>query len=150
MARGARALSPVENQPTAHRALPLHAAHLAQLFARPTRDALHSVRLAEAPLRLHRARLAATASHRQSRFVLVPWRGPRALRHVENQPTAHRALSLHDADLARLSARPTRDALHPARVAEAPLRLHRNRSASAASRCRSRLFLVPWRAARAR
>ena len=47
-------------------------------------------------------------------------RGPRALRHVLNQPTAHRALSLHAADLARLSARPTHGVLHRVPLDEAP------------------------------
>ena len=77
--------------PTEH--LSLRAACLARLSARPTRDALHPTPLAEALLHRNRARSAAAASDRRCRLVSSPVaRGPRALRHVENQPTAHRAL----------------------------------------------------------
>ena len=122
-----------------------------QLLCWPTRDALHPTPLAEAPSRRHRARSAAAASDRRCRLVLVPWRAVReriVTWGTSRSPTEH--FSLRDAFLAQLSARPTRDALHPTPLAEAPLRKHRARSATAASNCRCRLVLVPWRAARAR
>ena len=135
--------------PTEH--FSLRAACLARLSARPTRDALHPMPLAEAPLRRHRALFAAAASNRRCRLVLVPWRAARA-RFVRwrtsRPPTEH--FSLRAACLARLSARPTRDALHPMPLVETPLRRHRALSAAAALDRRCRLVLVPWRAARAR
>ena len=91
VARGPRALRHVENQPTAHRAL--HCALRAwrgclrgQLATRST------------PRRWPRLLSTDTAPGRRLRLrtslpsVSSPVaRGPRALRHVENQPTAHRA-----------------------------------------------------------
>ena len=53
-------------------------------------------------------------------------------------------------DLTWLSARPTRGALHPTPLAEAPLRRHRARSAAAASKHLGHSFRVLCRAARAR
>ena len=106
--------------------------------------------LADALLHRHRARSAAAASNRRNRLFLVPWRAARA-RFVTwrtSRPPTENALRARD--LARLSARPTRDALHPTPLAEALLHRHCARSAAAASNRRSRLFLVPWRAARAR
>ena len=76
-------------------------------------------------------------------------RDPRALRPVENRPIAHgstRAL----ADLAWLSLRPTRGALHPTPLAEALLHRHRARSAAAASERRDQRIRLAWRATRAR
>ena len=97
-------------------------------------------------LHRHRARSAAAASERRGHaFDSVP-RGPRALRPVENQPTAHGARCAL-ADLAWLSSRPTRDALHPTPLAEALFHRHRARSAAAASNCRDHRVRVPWRAA---
>ena len=135
--------------PTEH--LSLRAACLARLSAWPTRGALHPTPLAEAPLHRHRAVLAAAASNRRCRLVLVPWRAARArfvTWRTSRPPTEH--LSLRAACLARLSAWPTRGALHPTPLAEAPLHRHRAVSAAAASNRRCRLVLVPWRAARAR
>ena len=63
-----------------------------------------------------------------------------------NRPRSTRAL----ADLAWLSSRPTRDALHPTPLAEALLHRHRARSAAAASKRRGHRVRLPWRAARAR
>ena len=104
--------------PTTHA---LNAACLARLSARPTRNALHPTPLTEAPLRRHRDLSAAVASNRRCRLVLVPWRAARARSatwRTSRPPTEH--LSLRAACLARLSARPTRDALHPTPLAEAP------------------------------
>jgi len=42
-------------------------------------------------IRRHRARLAAAAPKRRTGSCRILWRGPHALRPVENQPTAHRA-----------------------------------------------------------
>ena len=50
----------------------------------------------------------------------------------------------------RLSARPTRDVLHPTPLAEALLHRHRARTAAAASNRRKQSFLTPWRPAHAR
>ena len=63
-----------------------------------------------------------------------------------DRPRSTRAL----ADLAWLSSRPTRGALHPTPLAEALLHRHRARSAAAASKRRDHSFRIPWRAARAR
>ena len=149
MARGARARRPVENQPTAHNARTARCVLGAVVCAANSRRAPpHAV--GRGSLRRHRARSAAAASNRRSRLFLVPWRAARArfvTWRTSRPPTEH---ALRAACLARLSARPTRDALHPTPLAEAPLRRHRARSAAAASNRRSRLFLVPWRAARAR
>ena len=150
VARGAGRLRHVENQPTAHGATcSLRAACLARLSARPTRGALQPTPLAEAPLHRHRAVLAAAASNFRCRLVLVPWRAARegfVTWRTRRPPTEH--LCLRAACLARLSARPTRGALHPTPLAEAPLHRHRAVLAAAASNRRCRLVLVPWRAAR--
>ena len=132
--------------PTEHA---LRAADLARLSSWPTRDALYPTPLAEAPLNRHCAMSAAAASKRRNRLFLVPWHAARArfvTSRTSRPPTEH---ALRAACLARLSARPTRDALHPTPLAEAFLNRHRARSAAAASKRRNRLFLVPWRAARA-
>ena len=65
---------------------------------------------------------------------------------------ADRPQSTHCAlrDLARLSARPTRVSFHPTPLAEALDHRHRTRLADEASNRCNRLFLVPWRASRAR
>ena len=126
--------------PTEHA---LRARDLARLSARPTRDALHPTPLAEALLHRHRVRSAAAASRRRNRSFLVPW-SVSCTRldpwRTSQPPTTH---ALHAACLARLSARPTRNAHHPTPLAEAPLRRHRASSAAAASNRRCRLFLVP-------
>ena len=84
-------------------------------------------------------------------FFLVTWRAARARSvtwRTSRPPTEH--LSLRAAFLARLSARPTRDALHPTPLAVAPLRRHRALLAVVASNRCGRLVFVLWRAARAR
>ena len=53
------------------------------------------------------------------------------------------------ADLAWLSSRPTRDALHPMPLAEALPHRHRPRSAATASKRLDHLVRISWRAARA-
>ena len=148
VARGPRALRPVENRPTAHgarRAL----ADLAWLSSRPTRDTLHPTPLAEALLHRHRARSAAAASKRraysfESRAAQPARASPRG--EPADRPRSTRAL----ADLAWLSSRPTRDALHPTPLAEALLHRHRARSAAVAFERRGHSVRVPCRAARAR
>ena len=126
--------------PTEHA---LHSACLARLSAQPTRDALHSTSLAEALLHRHRARPAAAASNRRNCPFNALWRAARA-RFVtwttSRPPTDH---ALRTACLARLSARPTRGALHPTPFAEALVNRHRTRSADAASNGCNRFFLVP-------
>ena len=186
------------DRPRSTRAL----ADLAWLSSRPTRDALHPTPLAEALLHRHRARSAAAASERLAKLSTPVPRGPRALRPVENRPTAHGARRAGGlgvvvfaanarrapphavgrgsssptprqvggcgfetswpprltpvaarparasprgepadrprstralADLAWLSSRLTRDALHPTPLAEALLHRHRARSAAASS-----------------
>ena len=114
-------------------------ADLAWLSSRPTRDALHPTPLAEALLHRHRARSAAAASRlsdhcfrpRAARPARASLRGEPA-----DRPRSTRAL----ADLAWLSSRPTRDALHPTPLAEALLHRHRARSAAAASKRRCPTF----------
>ena len=133
--------------PTTHA---LHAACLARLSARPIRDALHPAPLAESIIQRHRPGSAAAPSNRRNRLFLVPWRAARAPVapwRTSQPPTTY---TLRAACLARLSARPTRDALDP--TPWAGTFLHKNRAGSAvmASKCRSRLFLVPWRVSRAR
>ena len=62
------------------------------LGAQPTRGALHSTPLAEAPLRLHCARSPAPTSNRRSHYFLVPWRVARArfvTRRTSRPPTEH-------------------------------------------------------------
>ena len=148
VARDPRALRPVENQPTAHGA---------RARWRTWRGCLRSQRAARStPRRWPRLFFTDTAPGRRLRLRNVVTlrsttvaRGPRALRPVENQPTdqgSTRAL----ADLAWLSSQPTRGALHPTPLAEAPLHRHRARSAAAASKRRSLSVRAPWRAARAR
>ena len=75
-------------------------------------------------------------------------RGPRALRPVENPPTAHRANAL--ANLAWLYSQPTRSTLHPTPLAEAPLQHNLARSVAVASNIHGYSFRIPCRAARAR
>ena len=148
MARGPRALRPVENQPTAHGA---------RARWRTWRGCLRSQRAARSiPRRWPRLFFTDTAPGRRLRLRNVVTyasdsvaRGPRALRPVENSrpPTGStRAL----ADLAWLSLRPTRGALHPTPLAEALLHRHRARSAAAASKRRDYRIRIPWRATRAR
>ena len=149
MARGPRALRHVENQPTAHRACTARSGLGAVACAANSRRAPpHAV--GRGSWRRHRARSAAAASDRRGHHFLVPWRAARARvapwRTI--QPATTHTLSA--ACLARLSARQTRNALHPTPLTEAPLRRHRDLSAAVASNRRGRLLLIPWRAARAR
>ena len=148
VARGPRALRPVENRPTAHGA---------RARWRTWRGCLRGQRATRStPRRWPRLFFTDTAPGRRLRLRSVVTtrsapvaRGPRALRPVENQadrPRSTRAL----ADLAWLSSRPTRDALHPTPLAEALLHRHRARSAAAASKRRDHRVRLPWRAARAR
>ena len=127
-------------------------AELAWLSARPTRGALHSTPLAEASLHRHRARAAVAASKHcnQSFFLNAVAFKLRALRHVENQPTAHGARTARSAELAWLSSRPTCDALHPMPLADVLLYRHHARSAGTASKRRNQRVRIPWRAAHAR
>ena len=62
------------------------------------------------------------------------------------RPRSSRAL----ADLALLSLRPTRGALHPTPLGEALLHRHHDRSVAAASKRNDHGFRVPWLATRAR
>ena len=106
---------------------------LVRLSSRLTRYALHPTPLAEALLQRNLARSATVVS----KISCAPWltpvpRDPRSLRLVENQPTAHGARVLPD--LAWLSLRPTRDALHPTPMADALFRRHLARSVAAASK----------------
>ena len=64
---------------------------------------------------------------------------------LADRPRSTRVL----ADLALLSLRPTRGALHPTPLAEALLQLHRARSPAAALKRRNISFQIRWRAARA-
>ena len=107
----------ISRPPTEHA---LRAACLARLSERRIRVALHPTLLAEASLRLRRARSAAAALNRRSRLFLVPWRVARArfVKWRTRRPPTERALRA--VYLARLSARPTRDVVHPMPLAEAP------------------------------
>ena len=90
----------------------------------PTQGALHPAPLVEAPLQRHRAMSAVAASKRRNQNFLVPWRAARAHAapcRTSRPPTEH---VLRTADLAWLSSRPTRGALHPTPLAEAPLHRH--------------------------
>ena len=109
---------------------------------------LHPSSLAEALLHRHRARSAIAASKRRNRSFLVPWRAARARFaswRTSRLPIEHGAL----ADLAWLSARPTRGALRLPPLAEALLQRHRARSAATASKRLNRSFKIPRRSARA-
>ena len=79
-------------------------------------------------LRLRSAVINAS-EFRAARPVRASSRGEAAIR-----PRSTRAL----ADLARLSSRPTRGVFHPTPMAEALHQRHSDRSAAAASKCRSR------------
>ena len=128
----------------------LRTADLAWLSLRPTRCVLHRAPLAGAPLQGHRARSAAAASKRRKQSLLAPWRAARSRLspwRTSRPPTDH---AMRTADLAWLFSRPTRGALHPTTLAEAPLHRHRARLAAAASHRRSRAVIASWRAARAR
>ena len=147
VSRDPRALRPVENQPMTKGARARWRTW--RLSSQPTRDALHPTPLAEALLHRHRARSAAAASKRvdhvsKSRGARPARASPRG--EPADRPRSTRAL----ADLAWLSSRPTRDALHPTPLAEALLHRHRARSAAAASKRRDHCVRIPWRAARAR
>ena len=80
------------------------------------------------------------------------FRGARPGRASPLGEPADRPRSTHCAlaELAWLSARPTRRALHPPLLDEDLLHRHCARSAVAASKRRDRSFRVPWRAARSR
>ena len=154
VARGARARRHVENKPTVRRVLFTARCVLGavvclrgQLATRSTTRRWPRLLCADTTLG-RRLRLrtvgAVSFSSRGARRVRVLSRGEPADR---PQSTFHCALR---AWRGCLSARPTRDALHHTPLAEAPLRRHHARSAASASNCRSRLVLVPWRAARAR
>ena len=81
-------------------------------------------------------------------FELSGARPPRALPSGESAGRSQSTRAL--ADLAWLSLRPTRGALHPTSLVEALLHRHRARSAAAASECRSESCRILWRAAHAR
>ena len=118
--RGPRALRHVDNQPTAHRARTARCGLGAVVCAWPTRDAPHPTPLAKALVHRHRAGSAAAASKPRIHLFLVPWRAARApfvTWRTSRPPTEH---ALRAACLARLSARPTRVALRPSPLAEAP------------------------------
>ena len=137
----------ISRPPTTHA---LRAACVARLSARPTRNALYPTHLLNSLLHRHRASSVAAAPKRRNRLFLVPWRAARArfvTWRTSRPPTTH---ALRAADLARLSARPTSDALHAMPLAE--LLLHRLRAtlAAASPKHSDRLRLVQWRAARAR
>ena len=96
----------------------------------PTRDSLDPTPLAEYLLHRHRARSSGAASKRCFQSVLVPWRAARA--RVVTCRTSRPPTDLaRSADLARLSLRPTRNALHLMPLVAAPLHRHRARSADA-------------------
>ena len=148
--RGARALRHVENQPTAHRALVSARCVLGAVVcaANSRRAPPHAVGRSSSPPTPRQ--VGGCGFETSCRLILVPWRaaGARFVTwRTSRPPTEH---GLRAACLARLSARPTRDALHPTPLAEALLQLHRARSAGAASDRRSRIIINPWRAARAR
>ena len=148
MARGARTLSPVENQPTAHRARVRwrfwRGCLRGQLSARSTPRCWPRLLFTDtAPGCRLRLRNAATEAFlfRGARPACASPRGEPA-----DRPQSTCAL----ADLAWLSARPTCATLHPTPLAEASLHRHRARSAVAASNFRNQNLLVPWCAARGR
>ena len=122
-----------------------YAADLARLSL-----SLHPTPLAEALLHRHRARSSGATPKRHNQRLLVPWRAARAhfvTCRISRPPTEH----ARSADLARLSLRPTRNALHPTSLAEALLHRHRARSARASSERRNRKFIIiRWPAAHAR
>ena len=110
-------------------------AGLAWLSSRPTRDALHPTPLAEALLHRHHARSTAAASN-----VDVTASDYRVARPASaapcGEPADDQGSTRALADLAWLSSRPTRDALHPTPLAEALLHRHHARSTAAASKRR--------------
>ena len=143
-----RALRPVADQQSAHGA---------RSRWRTWRGCLHGQRGARSsPRRWNRLHFNAISPVRRRRLYTVvtmtsesraaqPARAsPR--QNPADRPRRSRAL----AGLAWLSARPTRGALHPTPLAEAPLRRHRARSAAAASKHLGHSFRVLCRAARAR
>ena len=147
MARGPRALRPMENQPTAHRARTLRCGLGAVVFAANSRRAPPHTD-GRGSWRIRHARSVATAYVYRSRRFVVPWRAARARFapwRTSRPPTEH---ALCAADLARLSARSTCDALHPTPLADTLLQRHCAGSAAAASQRHNRLSIVPWRAAR--
>ena len=129
VARGARTRRPVANHPTAHN-------------ARTERCVLGAVVCTANSQRAppHAVNRSFLVSWRSARARFAPWRTSRP-------PTDH---ALRAADLAWLSLRPTRGALHLTPLAEAHLHRHRARSAVAALDCGIRSVLVPWRAPPAR
>ena len=119
-------------------------ADLAWLCCRPTRSTFLPTLPAGARPHQHRCRLVARPSRGLSLRVQIPWRASSG--EPADRPRSTCAL----ADLVWLSSRPTRGALHPVPLDEAPLQRHRARSAAAASNCRDYNFKIPWCVARAR
>ena len=119
----ARVVPWITSRPSTENAL--RAVDLARLSARSTHDALRPTPLAEALLYQPCAGSTAAASRRRNQSFLVPWRAARAhfvTWRTSRSPTEH---ALRAADLARLSARPTRETLYPTPLAEALLHRHR-------------------------
>ena len=119
------------------------------MSSRPTRDALHPTPLAEALLHCKRAWSAAAAWKRCNHRVRIPCRATLARFApwiIGRPPTSTCAL----ADLAWLSPRPTRGALHSTLLVEALLHQHHARSAAVPSECCGHSFRSPCHLARAR
>ena len=113
------------------------------------RGALHPTPLAETLLHRHRARSAAMASKYHGYTVKFrSARQPHASPRGEPADCPQSTCAL--ADLASVSSRPTRDALHPTPLAEALLHRYHAGSAAAASTRRNQQLRIPWRAAHAR
>ena len=147
VACGPRALCPVENKPTAHRA---------RAHWQTWRGGLRGQRGARStPRRWPRPFFTDTGPDRRLRLQHVVidafmFRGVRpASASPREEPADCRQSTCALADLAWLSSRQTRGTLHPTPLAEALLHRHRVRSAAAASERRNRRFRIPWRAARA-
>ena len=148
MARGPRALRPVGNQPTAHRA---------RARWRTWRGCLRGQRGARStPHRSPRLFFTNTAIGRLLRLQSNAIKSfeSRAERPARGLPCGEPAIRPRStralADLAWLFSGPTRGALHPTPLAEALIQRHSDRSAAAASNCRNQSFQIPWRAARTR
>ena len=148
MALGPRELCPVENRPTAHGA---------RARWRTLRGCLRGQRQAHpTPLRWPRLFFNDTAPSWRLRLrsaaaiAVHPCAAQPARASHRGGPAIRPRSTLALADLAWLSSRRTRGALHPTPLAEALVHRHRARSAAAASKRRNRRIRIPWRAARAR
>ena len=148
MPRGLRALRPVRNRPSTHGARArwwtwhggLHGQHGARAPHAFSRGSSSPTQKTGQRLRF---RIIVTIAF-ESRAARPACASPRG------EPTDRPRSTLALADLAWLSSRPTRGALHPAPLAEAPFHRHCDRSVAAATGLRGYSFRLPCRATRAR